>query len=265
MKRIANLPWLVLIVLPLCAAGLFAQAPLQIVTSALPSGTVGVAYSFSIAASGGTLPYTFSATGLPLGLSMAANGNITGTPTAPGSSNVSVQVRDSATPPQTASRSIPITIIVTPLVITTNSDFPSGSISFDYNQTLAATGGTPPYRWSIASGTLPPGLTLVPETGKIGGTPTAANVFNFVVRVSDGGSATAEKQFTITISSGLTITTASSLPSGIVGVDYSQQLSAAGGAAPYTWAHVSGNLPPGLTLGVSSGIIGGSPISSAGR
>ena len=61
----------------------------------MPNGTVGTAYSASIAASGGASPYTFSATGLPAGLSISASGAITGTPTAPGDATIVVTVKDS--------------------------------------------------------------------------------------------------------------------------------------------------------------------------
>ncbi|MGA8730703.1 MAG: Ig domain-containing protein, partial [Terracidiphilus sp.] len=59
------------------------------------------------------------------------------------------------------------------LSITTTS-LPSGQVGTAYSATLAATGGTSPYAWSLTSGTLPAGLTLNAATGAISGTPTAA-------------------------------------------------------------------------------------------
>ena len=55
----------------------------------------------------------------------------------------------------------------------TTTQLPVGVMSAAYSATLAAIGGTPPYVWSIASGTLPAGLTLAAGTGVISGTPTA--------------------------------------------------------------------------------------------
>jgi len=93
--------------------------PLSIQCSSA-AGTVGVAYSgASCSASGGTSPYTFSAGGLPPGLSMnASTGAITGTPNTAGSYSVAATVTDSAAPTkQTDSQQFTITI-TTPQQVT---------------------------------------------------------------------------------------------------------------------------------------------------
>ena len=74
--------------------------PLAITTDSLPSATVGVAYTAGLAASGGTAPYSWTSTSgsLPVGLSLSSNGVLTGTPSAAGSSDFTVQVTDSTTP-----------------------------------------------------------------------------------------------------------------------------------------------------------------------
>ena len=68
-------------------------------------------------------------------------------------------------------------VTVTGLAITTTS-LNAGQVGTAYSQTLAATGGTAPYNWSITSGALPSGLTLNAASGQIIGTPstTAANL-----------------------------------------------------------------------------------------
>ena len=68
-----------------------------------------------------------------------------------------------------------------------------------YSTTLAASGGTPPYTWSIGSGALPGGLTLNGATGAIAGTPQAAGAFNFTVKVTDSAQATATAPLSLNI------------------------------------------------------------------
>jgi hypothetical protein len=89
------------------------SAPLTISTTSLASGTAGGAYSASITAGGGTTPYTFTAAGLPSGLSIGStSGSISGTPaqTSIGTSSVSFSVSDSSQPPQTAAAKLNLTI-----------------------------------------------------------------------------------------------------------------------------------------------------------
>src|SRR5262245_55047969 len=59
-----------------------------------------------------------------------------------------------------------------------------GTVGTPYSETLAASKGTPPYTWSIASGSLPTGLTLS-SSGMISGTPTRSGKSSFNVRVAD--------------------------------------------------------------------------------
>src|SRR5262245_18049891 len=70
-----------------------------------------------------------------------------------------------------------------PLSVTTTS-LPNATVQSPYSQQLAATGGTPPYTWTLnpSSGSLPPGLTLA-SNGTVSGTPTTAGAYNFGVIV----------------------------------------------------------------------------------
>jgi M6 family metalloprotease-like protein len=89
-----------------------------------------------------------------------------------------------------------------PLAITTAS-LPSGTLGSAYSQTLAATGGKAPRTWSLAGGTLPPGLSLDAAPGVISGTPTAAGTASFTVRVTDDIGTTATKALSIAIATPL--------------------------------------------------------------
>jgi hypothetical protein len=234
---------------------------LSITTTSLTTGVVGTAYNATVAATGGTTPYSWSATGLPAGLNInTTTGAISGTPTTAGTSTVAVTVTDSTSPTHlTATKNLTI-VVLNPLTITTASPLPGGTVNAAYNATVNATGGTAPYTWS-ASG-LPPGLTMNPSTGAISGTATAATTNTVVVTVTDSTAPSplsTTKNLSLTISGQLTITT-SSLPSGVVGTAYSATVAAAGGTTPYTWAATG--LPSGLSINTSTGAISGTPTAA---
>jgi hypothetical protein len=69
--------------------------------------------------------------------------------------------------------------------------YPAGQVGVPYSSALVASGGTPPYTYSIAAGSLPPGLVLNPSTGAIVGTPTTAGSFNYTAKVLDAASVSA--------------------------------------------------------------------------
>jgi Putative Ig domain len=247
-----------------------AATPVQITTASVVSGQAGTVYSATLAASGGTTPYSWSISSgaLPSGLTLSSAGTISGTPTASGSFGFTAKVTDSTTPTaQTATKSFSLTVAaaVTPLQITTTS-VPSGQVGTPYSTTLAASGGTTPYSWSISSGALPAGLTLS-ATGTISGTPTASGSFSFTAKVTDSTTPTvqtATKSFSLTVAAAVTplqITT-STIPAGQVGAAYSTQLTASGGTTPYTWSLSSGALPAGMNLTASTGAFSGTPTTS---
>jgi len=84
-----------------------------------------------------------------------------------------------------------------PLQITTTS-LPSGQVQTSYSASVQATGGTPPYAWSV-TGQLPNGLSLSSSNGTITGTPSVAGTFMFTIQVKDnaGGSASASLSINI--------------------------------------------------------------------
>jgi hypothetical protein len=229
---------------------------LAITLPSLPNGEVNVPYTATVSATGGTTPYTFTATGLPAGLSISAVGVITGTPTMAGPNTVVITVTDSSSPKQTSSTgNITVTILAAPSITTTT--LPGGIVGAAYNATVAATGGTSPYTFSATG--LPGGLTIS-SAGVISGNPTASGTFNPVITIMDsatpkqGASATLQ----LIIGPPPSITTASPLPTATQGLGYGPvTISATGGTSPYTFSATG--LPAGLSID-SSGNITGIPI-----
>jgi hypothetical protein len=116
----------------------------------------------------------------------AGTGVISGTPTATGASTFTVTATDSGSPAQ--SKSLSLTITVTgPTLTITSSTLAAATVGTAYTQTMAATGGTPTYTWSISSGSLPAGFTLT-SAGVISGAPTAAGTYRISVTVTDSAS-----------------------------------------------------------------------------
>jgi hypothetical protein len=240
---------------------------LTITTSSLPNGAVAAAYSQTLAATGGTGSYNWQLTSgtLPAGLILnASSGLISGTPTATASATpLSFKVTDSGSPAQTATANLTLTVVSTPLTINMLA-LPDGMATVPYSATLAATGGTTPYLWSIQAGRLPIGLSLDGSTGIISGTPSGTASSYLVFKATDASSPqqTATGAVNLTIGPPVLKITTTSLANGQVGSLYSQALAAAGGVTPFTWSLVSGSMPAGLTLNASTGLISGTPTTA---
>ena len=242
-------------------------APPSITTaSPLPDGTVGTAYSQTLAASGGTPGFAWSVVSslLPAGLSVSQTGVLGGTPTTAGTFNFVLQATDSGAPVRTAQKAFTLKINPAEPVITTASSLPDATVGTPYSRTLAATGGTPPFTWSVVAGSFLPGGLSLSAAGVLSGTPITADSFIFTLLATDSGTPvrTAQRTFNLTISAAPSITTQSPLPAGTVGVAYSQTLAASGGTPGYAWSVVTGTLPPGLSLS-GTGALNGTP-STAG-
>lgn len=197
--------------------------------SPLPAGAVGTPYAQSLAATGGTGPYIWSATGLPLGLILSNSGALSGTPASSGTFTVAINLQDSSSPKLRATRVF--TLVINsggPLAILTSSTLPGGTAGTAYSYNLSAAGGTPPYTWSVVrdlpmQGTLPTGFILNAGTGLISGTPTVQGSSTFTIQVTDSASATAS------LALGLSIAAAGSDASNPVRTGVLSQVVSGGG------------------------------------
>ncbi len=234
------------------------QPAVAITTALLPNGAVGVPYSQQLAATGGQAPFTWSLVGgaQPTGLTLSAGGVLSGTPSTAAGSPFGFMVRVTDALGGTSTQAYVVSIAGAP-TITNTSPLQVGEAGVAYlGATLAATGGVPPYAFSVQTGNLD-GLTLNAGTGAITGTPTASGSFAVTFQVTDANTASSTKALTIPVRAAVNITT-SSLGSGSVGTAYNQALAATGGQASFTWSLAGGTLPAGLTLS-SGGVISGTP------
>ena len=237
--------------------------------SPLPTATIGLAYSASLTATGGTAPYDWmldtGSPALPPGISLSKGGHFTGTPTQSGAYSFVVKVSDS-TYPVALTGSAPVTINVSTAgpgqVVITTPTVPDGRAGDAYNTVLSATGGTSPYTWSLASGALPTGLTLDQNTGIISGTIGLldSGLWTFYVKVTDSALDTPSefiKDFTLTVDPASPLQIDQDvLLVGQVNVPYVEAITASGGTEPYTFTLEAGTLPQGLILSENGDLYG---------
>ncbi|WP_432080926.1 putative Ig domain-containing protein [Streptomyces sp. WAC 04229] len=135
-------------------------------------------------AEGGTAPYTWSATGLPAGLSIAsATGTVSGTPTTAGTGTVTVTATDSAGRKGSTGFTWTVTTPGTGTPVLADLGDQDVYAGRPVSLPLRATGGTAPYTFTATG--LPAGLTIAPDTGVISGTPTGWGFRNATLKVTD--------------------------------------------------------------------------------
>ncbi len=194
---------------------------LKITPGSLADGTIGANYSQTLQAGGCGPGCEWSSSGtLPPGLSLGStSGAISGTPRSIGSFPFTIMVAD--TKMDSGSQRYTVNIKGDPVTITTGSPLPGGQVGNPYSHNLAASGGSPPYKWSVTAGALPGGISLDPASGSLSGTPTAAGNFTFTVQAVDTNGTSGSKAFTLAVAAApgpaLTITTGAALPGGTVG------------------------------------------------
>jgi hypothetical protein len=222
------------------------------------SGTEGVAITpVQFNATGGSgKGYTFSANGLPSGLTMSSSGLVSGTPTTSGTTNFTITVTDSAgntvTVVCSTSQVQPPAVTATCVSITAIENVPINPTQ------LTATGGVGgPYTFTATN--LPSGLTIS-SSGLISGTPSVSGTFNYTVTITDKAGNKGTLNCSITVTSPC-LSLMCPTHTGVVGQLYNSWVVASGGKPAYTYSITSGTLPAGLTLNASTGEIKGTPTS----
>jgi hypothetical protein len=181
------------------------------------TGTVGTAQTLQVQASDSATgkTFTYSATDLPLGLSISSStGAITGSPTMAGSYTTTVTVGDGS---GASSVNFDWTIGATgtgDTVTVTNPGTQAGTVGTAASLQVKATDSASGQTLTYAASGLPAGLSISSTTGLVSGTPTTAGSSSVTVTVTDGTGAKGTASFTWTISAG------SSPPSGACVVTY---------------------------------------------
>lgn len=228
----------------------------EVVTTTLKSGAVGAAYSATLEAHRGDGTYAWSLAGgtLPAGLTLAADGTVSGTPTTAGTKSFSVQVQSAG-----LSGTGSVSLAIYPALAVVTDSLPPGRVGHAYTATFTASGGNGAYTWAPISG-VPAGLAL-DIAGVLSGTPTATGSSHVAVKVTSGDGQISTGLAKLVIFDTLRVTT-TSLAGGTVGQAYSATLVAAGGSGSNTWSVTAGTLPAGLALAASTGVISGTPTAS---
>src|SRR6185369_16474392 len=125
----------------------------------------------------GKLPYAWSIVSgsLPGGLALSPAGLISGVAIPLGTFNFTASVTDS----NGASVQRALSIRVVSGINVSSCSATTAEVGSVFNSPVLASGGSPPYAWSISAGSLPPGLTLDPVMGNIFGTPSQAGSVQF--------------------------------------------------------------------------------------
>ncbi len=234
---------------------------ITITNPAVTSGPAGVPFSQAFTQTGaiGTATFTLATGTLPAGLTLATNGVLSGTPTVTGSFPVTVMVTDSQGCTGVGP-TYPLQIVC-PTITVTNPAVNSGVAAAPFSQTFTQSGGVGATTFSLASGTLPAGLTLA-SNGVLSGTPTQTGSFPITVRATDANGCTGTgPTYTLTITCQTITVTNPAVNSGVAGAPFSQTFTQSGGIGTTTFSLASGTLPAGLTL-AANGTLSGSPTQT---
>jgi hypothetical protein len=196
------------------ASAAHTQGPPTIATtSPLPAATRAAAYATELLAMGGVQPYAWgslagvsgslslvdpSTVGLTLNPTTGVlSGNVPAGVSVGSSRQFGFFVTDAKGQPSPLT---PFTFTVNPEPTAINGSIPAGlmqSVSFEV--AFSVTGGTAPFTWSIAAGSLPDGVRIHSRIGLLHGTPTERGVFRFTIQARDANNAVVSRAFDLSI------------------------------------------------------------------
>lgn len=168
--------------------------------NSLPGGIAGHAYPLiHFVAAGGTAPYSFSAAGLPSGMTLSSEGGLSGTPRSAGTFRITVTATDSSTPVALAAgQDFTLNISGNATLGVAPQSTLNLALNIPFSLQLKAQGGTQQYTWSNAGGTLPAGLALS-NTGLLSGSATVPGAFSFRAQIRDSAGASATLPLSLTV------------------------------------------------------------------
>ena len=238
---------------------------ITIAPATLPNATAGAVYpAVTFSQSGGAAPILWSAGALPDGMSFSSGGVLSGTPAVRGTFNIDVHALDANGCSATLTAALVINcpaIAITASPTVAPGTLPSGTSGAAYGSvTFTQAGGVGAVVWSIASGSLPAGLTLS-SAGTLGGTPSASGNFTFAITATDAnGCSAAAAQYTLAIGCQTITVTNPAATSATVLSPLSLTFTQSGGAGATSFSTASA-LPAGVTL-AANGVLAGTPTQT---
>jgi len=156
---------------------------------------VGRPFSATQSATGGSGTFTWSVSkgALPAGLTLGADGAVTGSPSLAGHYAFTLTVTDS----EQRSKSVAVTLVVNAKLGFKTRTLKPATSGVAYRAKIALSGGVAPLSWTM-TGKAPRGFK-VSKTGLLVGTPTKAGSYRFTVTVTDALGAAAKKTLTLVV------------------------------------------------------------------
>jgi len=242
-------------------------------TNTCPPGTVGVPYSIRFTereGSGcgpGRQTFHFDSGELPPGLTLAPDGNLSGTSFQPGSFKFYVEMREPEDDPahcagKRTQKEFTLKVRLRPWITSTPAVTPQSEVDVPFRMRLRARGGSGVFTWTLAAGQLPPGFRIGVD-GSIAGIPRTPGTYRFAARVRDTEARSLIWRTKVSVAPRLRIRT-HGLPTGQIGRRYRADVTAIGGVTPTVWTLRRGRLPPGIRLVSALGRLTGTPKGAGG-